>query len=144
MPEAAKHLKQANHNEELIQLISSQKKEAYFSDWYVTVAFYTSLHYIETIIFNKRVFNINKSMTVKGKHSSDFKTAIGTGSEHVVRSKLIYHNPEIFDKIYIPYGNLHEMSRTARYDCHETPSNEFIDAEECLADVKKAFQEIAK
>ena len=143
MPEAAKHLKQAKHNEELIQLFCSLKKEAYYSDWYVTVAFYTSLHYVETIIFNKRVFNINKSMTVKGKHSSDFKTAIKTGSEHVVRSTLIYNNLDIFDKIYTAYGNLHEMSRIARYDCHETPSNDYIDAELGLSAVKKAFEELS-
>jgi len=55
---------------------------------------------------------------------------------------LINHNPEIFQNFYIPYGNLYEMSRPARYDCYETPSNDYIDAEAYLSTIKQTFQKI--
>jgi hypothetical protein len=144
MPEASKHLKQSYHNEEILSLFSENKKEAYFSDWYVTIAFYTSLHFVEAIIFNKGKFNVNKTMWVQGHHSSDFKAAIGKTSEHVVRTTLIYFNPDIFDEISKPYGTLYEMSRVARYDCHDTPCNDYVDAEVCLSEIKRSYKKITK
>ncbi len=55
MPEAVKHIKQAEHNEELLTHLLEVNKQSRFSDWYITVAFYTALHYIESVIFTKRV-----------------------------------------------------------------------------------------
>ncbi len=142
MSESSMHICQAKHNGELLTHLCEIKKEAYFCDWYITIAFYASLHFVESVIFKKRVFNINKNVSVKGSHSSNFKKVIGTNSEHVVRSTLIYNNPDIFDKFYIPYGNLYEMSRIARYNCYETPSNGYIDAEIHLSDIKQAHDKI--
>ena len=144
MPEDAKHIRQAAHNEEVLSLFSATKKEAYFGDWYVTIAFYTSLHYVEAIVFRKRKFNIYRQTTVSGRHSSEIKRIIGETSEHVVRNKLLFNNPHIFNDMYIPYGTLYEMSRVARYDCHDTPCNEYIDAELCLDKIKNLFKKIMK
>jgi hypothetical protein len=137
MPSDEKHIIQANHNQDLLVHFSQEKKQSDFSDWYITIAFYTALHFIEAIIFKKRSFSINKTITVKGKHSSDFKAAINTNSEHYVRTILLNNNQDVFDKITFPYGNLYEQSRTARYDCHKTPSNDYIDAENDLMEIKK-------
>lgn len=139
MPSDAKHLDQANHNEDLLSHLSDVSKQSIFSDWYVTVAFYTALHYVEAIIFKKRSFAINKTMSVKGKHSSDYKAAINTTSEHHVRSILLYNNQDVFANISAPYGDLYELSRTARYDCHDTPNNDYIDAERNLSEIKSQF-----
>ncbi len=39
------HLRQAQHNEELIQLLGPDSRE--FPDWVITATFYSALHYLE-------------------------------------------------------------------------------------------------
>jgi hypothetical protein len=34
----------------MLLLIGCQNKQAYFSDWYVTVAFYTAIHFYEAML----------------------------------------------------------------------------------------------
>ena len=50
MPESALHLAQAKHNEELLAFLDVHDKTEYFRDWYMTVAFYAALHYVEAIL----------------------------------------------------------------------------------------------
>ena len=142
MPKDSDHLKQAKHNEEVLSFLAKEGKQSEYSDWYITIIFYTSLHFIETVIFRKESFNIGNRLSGKGRHSANFKTVFQTKSEHFVRTMLIRNNPEVFDEFNDSYGNLYEMSRTARYDCHKTPNNDYIEAEQELGRIKKAYSKM--
>lgn len=142
MPDYDRHILQADHNQELLDHLCRQNMSKKFSDWAVTVCFYTALHYVEAVVFTQGSLWINAKVRVNGKHSSEYKPFVGTGSEHMVRAALI-HNNSIFNALRDAYGNLYEDSRTARYDCHSFNCNGYIDSERDLDVVKKEFVKIA-
>jgi len=119
MPTHEQHIAQAEHNENTLVFWSKQDKQAEFSDWYVTISFYASLHYFEAMIA------IAKPTTAGGiiEHSPDHRTRNST-----MRTD--------FNRIYGKYARLYQMSKVARYNCHIPNSHKWPLAEKYLADVK--------
>jgi len=93
-----------------------QNKQVEYSDWYVTVAFYTALHYFEAVL--------------SVKPAADFDHS----PNHVARNKIMKIE---FGTIYNHYSILYRTSRIARYECHAPDSYDWNDANTYLAGVKK-------
>jgi hypothetical protein len=134
MPSYKEHIGQAEHNGELLRFIGSQNRQTEFSDWYVTIAFYTALHYFEAMVFAVNPTVVFGTLNAKIEHSGSLGTLYTERSGHQLRRKLMRMN---FQDIYNPYSNLYEMSRIARYDCHTPRSYNWGDAEMYLDSVRQ-------
>ena len=134
MPTYQKHMEQAEHNGELLEFIGRDGAQTRFSDWYVTVVFYTALHYFEAMLFKVKPSVQFGTLSATVEHSGSLSTFYVKHSEHQIRKKLMRTN---FPQIYNPYRTLYEMSRTARYDCHTPSTHNWADAEAYLDDVKR-------
>jgi len=115
---------QAEHNEEMLKFMVQQKQQAYFSDWCITIAFYTALHCFEAVIAATKPNIRNGVINVALEHSPS----------HYDRNEIM---KSLFNNIHRPYAALYRMSRLARYDCHAPNSYNWNDAEAFLDDVKK-------
>jgi hypothetical protein len=116
MPQYDQHTAQAEHNKKLLAFFTEQGKQKEYSDWYVTVAFYTALHYFEAVL--------------SVKPTTDFDHS----PNHAVRNKIMKIE---FGTIYNHYAILYRTSRIARYECHAPDSYAWNDADAYLASVKK-------
>lgn len=100
MPSTRAHLKQATHNEKLLNEIDLV--DTGFIDWAVTISFYTALHFIEAHLGSRRI------------HSSF----------HPDRDKNVTtHLPGIYDE----YFDLKNDSIEARYKMHKFSKEDFVD-----------------
>lgn len=122
MPSFNQHTTQAEHNEELLAFIGQHNKQAHFSDWYVTVAFYTALHYFEAMIFVIKP-------TSYGEHCSS----------HIKRNELV---KKAFGQMHVPYAALYKVSRAARYNCNAPNSYSYTRMEAHLNNVKKECKKL--
>lgn len=93
MPTAQAHLRQAQHNRELIEALDPSSTR--FLDWLVTVAFYTALHQIEAWFADN------------GLHSED----------HTQRDDWLSRVKELRRTVWPRYKELEFQSRQARYEC---------------------------
>jgi len=93
------HIKQAEHNEELAELLLRQHSQ--FLDWIITVSFYAAIHYVEAG-FNQDP-NIRHTETCKG---------IG-GTLHDRRQKLVSN--KYGRECWKHYRNLRNASHNVRY-----------------------------
>ena len=143
MPSFSQHSHQAEHNQELLTLLAKQDLCKKFSDWYVTISFYSSVYYVEGIINKIGKFYV-KDETIYEKNSESIKHSYGVNSEHQARKLLMKDNIKIFAKIYNAHQTLYEMSRTARYKCHHPEGHNYINVEKCLNDVNNEFIRITK
>jgi len=141
MPSQERHMKQSGHNCELLRFLGSQSKQSEFSDWYVTIAFYTALHYFEAMLAAAKPFVTVGGLCMSIEHSGALSLLYVKHSEHQIRKKLIKTN---FPQIYNPYINLYEMSRTARYECHAPVAHNWVDAEFYLDGVKAGCEALVK
>jgi len=123
MPTLEQHTIQAEHNEEMLKFMTQQKQQAYFSDWCITIAFYTALHSFEAVIA------ANKPTIRSGVTNA----AVEHSPSHYARNEIM---KSLFNNIHRPYAALYRMSRIARYDCHAPNSHNWADAEVFLGDVK--------
>jgi hypothetical protein len=133
MPSYNKHIEQTAHNGELLRFIGDQNKQTYFSDWYVTIVFYTALHCFEAMLFRVKPVVQFGTLNVRIEHSGSLSTLYPKNSEHQIRKRLL---KDSFPQISVPYLTLYEMSRAARYECHATNTHNWVDAEMYLQDVK--------
>jgi hypothetical protein len=117
MPSFDQHTTQAEHNKELLAFIWQHNKQAHFSDWCVTIAFYAALHYFEAALF------VVKPIT-HGEHCSN----------HTQRNDLIKTG---YGQLYLPYISLYKMSRAARYNCNASNSYSWARTEIFLENVKQ-------
>lgn len=98
---------QAKHNEDLCELLLKNGK---FSDWVITSAFYSALHYVEHEIFplidgTKSYSNFEEYYSLK--HTS------GNPNKHNVRKQLVAkHIPNCS----ADYNWLHDNCFNARYN----------------------------
>jgi hypothetical protein len=143
MPSFSQHTHQAQHNADLLNILVDQDLCKRFSDWYVTISFYCSVHLIEGIINKSGKFHVN-NIQINAKNSEDIKRFFDVKSEHEARRMLMKDNIEIFGKVFNAHQNLYEMSRTARYKCYHPEAHDYIDSEKCLDDVKNEFKKITK
>ncbi len=166
MPTDQQHITQALHNSSVLWLFSQHEKQAEFSDWFATIAFYSALHFIEAIFYKckptivcengiswpvkhsteaKEIFNkIIEQESIKKSKSSKDPTHLAKlrkiiGSDHVARIKLLKESPKSFFKLYTPFVNLYETSRKARYYCHNPRAYSYIDADDWFTTVRSEF-----
>jgi len=136
MPDYGKHTAQAEHNEKLLSTFESQSWETEFGDWYVTIAFYSAVHYFEAMLYAvKPNIPVGGVKTEFVEHSSNraFRGFYETHSEHCVREKLIRLK---FGRISAPFNWLYERSRTARYNCQALEDDDCAKAKSNLQKVK--------
>jgi hypothetical protein len=93
MPSRNDHETQWNSNH---QLLAQLERQNYFSDWIVTVAFYTALHSLE------------RFLALRNKHPHD----------HLDRKNiLLIYAPQLGQQILRDYLDMYNMSIAARYEC---------------------------
>lgn len=137
MPDFQRHIEQARHNEKLLFYLQEKKLNNVFSDWYVTVAFYSAVHYFESVLYKRQFLFSYGGLKIQAAHSNALLKFFNSNSQHYVRRKVMLDHDDIFGKIYNPYQSLYEMSRVARYDCNSPNSHDIGGAEKNLEDVKK-------
>lgn len=117
MPLKADHLTQARQNLALLDFLATHSVQQDFSDWYVTVSFYTAVHVVEATIYEVRRLSVQPNVVVEITHSERAKPYYQQNSPHILRLYLLRDNPQVFGDCYDHYATLYEMSRTARYEC---------------------------
>jgi hypothetical protein len=175
MPSFDSHLNQATHNAKLISamvgndLISSTPDKN-FSDWYSTISFYSSVHYLEALFYSLHVFIIFKNNSKQRvRHSDEAKRIFnekiyseveshrlsknfaqcfstmrkGIHSAHQARKRIILDNPDTLDAFYEPYGNLEEVSKKARYFCFNPDTYNTKKIRQWLTDIESLFTTIS-
>ena len=144
MPSHARHDRQAIHNEELLHLLKDQNLTKEFSDWFVTVAFYSGVHLFESFLAKYNKTLLVDRVKIECDHSDKLCRFYNTNSGHHVRKRLMLDNKNIFKDIYNPYQNLYEMSRVARYDCNAPYEHSYGYSEFYLNEVKTGFKKLLK
>jgi hypothetical protein len=161
MADFEQHLNQAIHNSSLLRHLVGRNLCSEFADWYVTVAFYASVHFVEALVYRLKPEIPCSSMRVKVQHSAAareiFNSILAAGigksgarqfekgvtdsikSDHHARRKLLLVNQSMFGAFYIPYSNLYEASQRARYYCFNPASYNYGDAEDWLNKIQVAF-----
>jgi len=108
MAEQGRHEAQAKHNKDMLVFIDAYDTADQFRDWYITVTYYTALHYFEAILpvvvpqINRR----RKILPFK-EHYHD----------HGERLKAMADAE--FATIHKPYATLHKISKAAKYNEHD-------------------------
>lgn len=120
-------LNHAKHNESVCNYLG--KKED-FSDWVITVAFYSALHYVRHLMF---------PLEESGKRYEEFEPyfcankSFGIGRHGFQQRYVIGHYPDIS----FEYGRLLEMSSQSRYSNCKYTREQAVLAKEYLAAIKK-------
>ena len=127
MPPHSKHRKQAKHNEELMTHAKELGESGEFSDWVVTIAFYTAVHCVEAMLA------IVKPRTRKGN-------VIEHCLDHSLRNIVVKMVCGI--DMHMPYSALYKYSKMAKYDCHEPKTYIRVNAEKCLMVVKHECEKL--
>jgi len=142
MPSEKLHIAQASHN---LSFLESFYSSYNYSDWSITVAFYSSIHIVEgAICFKKKIKYLGKDLEVS--HSDQLPGAIKkagltvpenllSASHHSLRGLIVNEN---FIEIREQYNLLYSNSRTARYRQYSWQKHEV----ELI--VKPAIKEIIK
>lgn len=129
----ANSLEHALHNEKACNYLDKKKE---FTDWVITTAFYSSLHFVNYKIFPFKEGNIE--YTSLDIYHSSVMTAGRKISKHgllceLVRKRLVNIAPD--------YRHLKDISNTARYvdyKHHRYVSNY---AKTCLKNIKESCSE---
>lgn len=103
-------LEHALHNEKVCRYLD--KKES-FSDWIITTAFYSALHFVKFKIFPLKYKTSNgKEIEITDMEMYSRVTGIRNLSKHQMLADLVsQHLPDISPE----YNSLKDMSWTARY-----------------------------
>lgn len=112
MPSNNQHLAQAAHNEGLLAYLRQQAQHIEYGDWYVTVAFYTAVHYIEALLYSIKPV-VKDSVAVS--HSFDARKAFNLPTDHRAREQMLKRG---FHNLYERYEDLYQLSQAAKYNCH--------------------------
>lgn len=99
------YIEHARHNESVCNYLG--KKESY-SDWVITTAFYSAMHYVRHLIIPVKIGD--KSYSDFESLFCDHKSPM-EGRHGFLRSYILMNYPQIGYE----YGKLHDMSTTARY-----------------------------
>ncbi len=123
-------LNHANHNEEVCEYLN--KRTAY-SDWVITTAFYSALHFVEHKIFPLRIRQNGKLFNFS--NFDIYYAFLGTNiNKHKARAKLVEKElPEIAPN----YNKLKDLSFTARYVGYKYDNDIAKDAKDNLEGIKK-------
>lgn len=119
-------IEHARHNESVCNYLG--KKEIY-SDWVITTAFYSSMHYVRHLII---------PITKNGKEYSDFESLFCDlkspmeGRHGFLRNYVLMN----YSSIGYEYCKLHDMSTTARYTQYVYTRNQAKVAKSYLEKIK--------
>lgn len=143
MPNFKRHHEQAEHNRELLVKFTACEIDRSHSDWYVTIAFYSALHYVEALFYKKKPkISIGKSLQMEIKHSADAQKALKKLSPHSARNEVLRKNSTQFNDIYFNYKYLYDESRTARYECHSPSRADYVEAGKALEEIRNDFESL--
>ncbi|KXK55016.1 MAG: hypothetical protein IPM61_06135 [Chlorobi bacterium] len=124
----------ALHNEQVCDYLA---KHGGFSDWVVTTAFYSAIHWIEDYLFPCVVKDGEKEIEVHSLESyTDFyNTSYGLKkSNHAIRGMLVRDRCAA---ILSNYSSLYDNCMTARYADYRKDMKTATKARRCLAAIKE-------
>lgn len=125
-------LDHAKHNQELCVHLNTDKK---FTDWIVTTAFYSALHYVEYQLFP---FKIGPTEYINFDVYYDaFKK--DKDNKHDARKRLVYSN--VHSKAGSAYSFLKDLCWTARYYDYEVSVEE---SDQALVKLNEIISHISK
>ena len=113
-------------NKELSDLLLEGKK---FYDWVVTTAFYSSIHFVEDVIFPTTI------NACECKNISDVRKAYNANGRHESRERLVYE--KLNPKVGVRYKWLDDRSRFCRYETYKQTPADALKAQEYLEYIKK-------
>ena len=119
MPDVAVHSRQAKHNEAF--LTEFNLAQTTYSDWAVTVMFYTALHLIEAYL------------ATQGLHPTD----------HWVRENYLTRITAL-KPIYRPYRELRHYSEKARYRGARLTTDAITTLSDGLKTIEEHLQEVSQ
>lgn len=103
MATAAAHRKQAQHNEQLAELLANSHIE--YKDWLITCCFYAAVHYVEEKLYSMPVVHGDSSVPPKQPGVPDYTI-------HDWRQNLVFLH---FRLAFKSYRELRNASKIARY-----------------------------
>jgi len=106
MPLQSRHEAQSEHNKGMLGFIDTNDNTDGFRDWYVTVAYYTALHYFEAILpIVVPKINSRRKISLLEEHYYD-------------HGERLIAMADVAEFIYIhkPYSTLHKISKAAKYN----------------------------
>lgn len=120
------HIEHAEHNEKVCRFLS---KKPDFSDWIITTAFYSAVHYVRYLLLpytdGTTIFDCFETLFTSKKYPNE--------GRHGFSSRFV---KEQHPNIYIEYKQLHDYSNTARYFNYSFPRETSTAARELLDSVK--------
>jgi hypothetical protein len=124
------NLEYAEHNWKTCKFLD---KKPEFSDWVITTAFYSALHYVRYKIFPFKVIVSGKDVEIK-----DFEKCFrvynpSNLNKHKLLSQLV---EERLSEIAVDYNRLKDMSWTARYHNYKFSREISNDAKKRLQSIK--------
>jgi len=119
-------IEQAEHNEKVCNYIS---KKPDFSDWIVTIAFYSAIHYLRHLILPYND-SISRYDTFEDLFSSKKNVSEG---KHGFQCRFVRDN---HCEIAFQYKRLYDMSNNARYNYYAYEREDGTLAKGYLKDIK--------
>jgi len=119
------HMARVSHNKALLDFFEEHEADNIFSDWFVTVAFYTAAQRIEAM------FSVVKP-SIKGRVGTT--TVIEHSGGHKERSAVV---GRCFEKMHLAYTTLFGYSRIAQYRCYIPASANGKDAKSLLRKIER-------
>ena len=123
-------LKYARHNEKACRYLD---KKLEFTDWVITTAFYSSLHYVRYKIFPIQLERNGKRIQVKNFEQYYRINNPLQRSKHELLSDLV---EEKYTEIAVDYNKLRDISWTARYSNYRYPREISNDAKKSLERIR--------
>lgn len=105
-------LDHALHNEKACKYLNRKPD---FTDWVITTAFYSALHFLRNKIFPMTIVENGKKITVSDFNDYCLIKRINKGKHGALASLIEEKYPELADH----YNQLKDISWTARYNCYE-------------------------
>jgi hypothetical protein len=154
MPNIPERIRQARHNFKFLESLENGGLSGEFSDWVVTVCFYTAVHYIEAGIGLSETLFIEPSRgrrdRVSNSSSSDphcsetlvSQAGIYNTSQHNARKLVLRWNTRAFPGCVEAYGTLLDQSKSARYNAQIVPPSEVAVAMDAARKIHRVIEGI--
>ena len=104
------HINQAKNNLAFLSKVNETSQSQW--DWQVTISFYSALHLI------------NAHIAITAEHHYRSHEAVNNAISPFNQTSIV----KLTEELYTSYMKLQNLSRRARYLCHEDPSNKAVNA----------------
>lgn len=108
IPYATRRRQHARHNEEVYTHIRDETK---FTDWLITTAFYTAVHYVESFLFPFEDFDDTVIESIHDYHKGNNFSSLHVSRDQLVKSRM--------SDVHGSYKRLQDLSKTSRYKEYE-------------------------